>query len=242
MPNKKKFKRILLKLSGEILAGGGQGIDPEVLDTIANEIVAVKNQGVQIGIVIGGGNIFRGLAGAAQGMDRVSADHMGMLATTINCLALQNVLETKNVPVRVLSAIRMDGVAEPFVKRNAVRYLNDGEIVVFAAGTGNPYFTTDTAAALRASEIDADVLLKGTKVDGVYSGDPEKNKDVTLFKELSFIDVIKKQLRVMDTTAVSLCMDNDIPIIVFNFRKQGNLLGIIAGTHTGTIVKGEGLA
>ena len=193
MPNKKKFKRILLKLSGEILAGGGQGIDPEVLDTIANEIVAVKNQGVQIGIVIGGGNIFRGLAGAAQGMDRVSADHMGMLATTINCLALQNVLETKNVPVRVLSAIRMDGVAEPFVKRNAVRYLNDGEIVVFAAGTGNPYFTTDTAAALRASEIDADVLLKGTKVDGVYSGDPEKNKDVTLFKELSFIDVIKKQ-------------------------------------------------
>lgn len=234
-----QYKRVLLKLSGEALMGQqGLGIDPKVVENISFEIQEVSELGVEIGIVIGGGNIFRGLSGSARGMDRVSADYMGMLATVINALALQDYLERNGVFTRVLTAIKMEELAEPFIRRRAIRHLEKGRVVIFAAGTGNPYFTTDTAAALRAVEIEADVILKGTKVDGVYESDPMENKDAKKFDELSYLDVVKRRLRVMDTTAVTLCMDNKLPIIVFNINKSGYLKRVIEGELLGTKIVG----
>lgn len=231
------FKRILLKLSGEALMGEqGYGIDRTILTQIAEEIKDVKSLGVEVAVVIGGGNIFRGLAASAQGMDRVSADHMGMLATVINSLALQDALEKQGLFTRVLSAIKMEQVAEPFIRRRAIRHLEKGRIVIFAAGTGNPYFTTDTAASLRAIEVEADVILKGTRVDGVYDSDPEKNADAFKFDRISYLDVVKKGLNVMDITAVTLCMENKLPIIVFNLKTSGNLKKLILGENVGTRV------
>lgn len=231
------FKRILLKLSGEALMGEqGYGIDRTILTQIAEEIKDVKSLGVEVAVVIGGGNIFRGLAASAQGMDRVSADHMGMLATVINSLALQDALEKQGLFTRVLSAIKMEQVAEPFIRRRAIRHLEKGRIVIFAAGTGNPYFTTDTAASLRAIEVEADVILKGTRVDGVYDSDPEKNADAFKFDRISYLDVVKKGLNVMDITAVTLCMENKLPIIVFNLKTPGNLKKLILGENVGTRV------
>lgn len=233
----RKPQRILLKLSGELLAGeGGQGIDEAILAGLADEIRDVHALGVQIGIVLGGGNIFRGVAGSARGMDRVSADHMGMLATVINALSLQDALEKRGLFTRVLSAIRMDQVAEPWIRRRAVRHLEKGRIVVMAAGTGNPYFTTDTAAVLRAVEIGADVVLKGTKVDGVYSGDPKKDASATFFPRIGYMDILNKDLKVMDATAISLCRDNHLPLIVFNVGVRGNLVRIVNGEAVGTTV------
>ena len=233
-----KPQRILLKLSGELLAGElGHGIDEAILSGLADEIRDVHALGVQIGIVLGGGNIFRGVAGSAKGMDRVSADHMGMLATVINALSLQDALEKRGLFTRVLSAIRMDQVAEPWIRRRAVRHLEKGRIVVMAAGTGNPYFTTDTAAVLRAVEIGADVVLKGTKVDGVYSGDPKKDASATFFPRIGYMDILNKDLKVMDATAISLCRDNRLPLIVFNVGVRGNLVRIVNGEAVGTVVK-----
>ncbi len=233
----RKPQRILLKLSGELLAGeGGQGIDEAILAGLADEVRDVHALGVQIGIVLGGGNIFRGVAGSARGMDRVSADHMGMLATVINALSLQDALEKRGLFTRVLSAIRMDQVAEPWIRRRAVRHLEKGRIVVMAAGTGNPYFTTDTAAVLRAVEIGADVVLKGTKVDGVYSGDPKKDASATFFPRIGYMDILNKDLKVMDATAISLCRDNKLPLIVFNVGVRGNLVRIVNGESVGTTV------
>lgn len=233
----RKPQRILLKLSGELLAGeGGQGIDEAILTGLADEVRDVHALGVQIGIVLGGGNIFRGVAGSARGMDRVSADHMGMLATVINALSLQDALEKRGLFTRVLSAIRMDQVAEPWIRRRAVRHLEKGRIVVMAAGTGNPYFTTDTAAVLRAVEIGADVVLKGTKVDGVYSGDPKKDPSATFFPRIGYMDILNKDLKVMDSTAISLCRDNQLPLIVFNVGVRGNLVRIVNGEAVGTTV------
>lgn len=233
----RKPQRILLKLSGELLAGeGGQGIDEAILAGLADEVRDVHALGVQIGIVLGGGNIFRGVAGSARGMDRVSADHMGMLATVINALSLQDALEKRGLFTRVLSAIRMDQVAEPWIRRRAVRHLEKGRIVVMAAGTGNPYFTTDTAAVLRAVEIGADVVLKGTKVDGVYSGDPKKDPSATFFPRIGYMDILNKDLKVMDSTAISLCRDNHLPLIVFNVGVRGNLVRIVNGEAVGTTV------
>lgn len=233
----RKPQRILLKLSGELLAGeGGQGIDEAILAGLADEVRDVHALGVQIGIVLGGGNIFRGVAGSARGMDRVSADHMGMLATVINALSLQDALEKRGLFTRVLSAIRMDQVAEPWIRRRAVRHLEKGRIVVMAAGTGNPYFTTDTAAVLRAVEIGADVVLKGTKVDGVYSGDPKKDASATFFPRIGYMDILNKDLKVMDATAISLCRDNHLPLIVFNVGVRGNLVRIVNGEAVGTTV------
>lgn len=235
-----KFKRILLKLSGEALMGDkGYGIDHVVLDTITSEVKEVAGLGVEIAIVIGGGNIFRGLSGAARGMERASADYMGMLATVLNALALQNVLENKGIVTRVQSAIEMRELAETYIRRRAVRHLEKGRIVIFAAGTGNPYFTTDTAAALRAMEIGAEVIMKATKVDGVYSADPVKDKTATKFDRLTYIDVLQKDLRVMDATAISLCMDNNLPIIVFNLNVPGNIKKIVMGETIGTLVSGR---
>jgi len=216
----------------------GLGIDPNVVENIAYEIQEVNELGVEIGIVIGGGNIFRGLSGSARGMDRVSADYMGMLATVINALALQDYLERNGVFTRVLTAIKMEELAEPFIRRRAIRHLEKGRVVIFAAGTGNPYFTTDTAAALRAVEIEADVIMKGTKVDGVYESDPMENKNAKKFDELSYLDVVKRRLRVMDSTAVTLCMDNKLPIIVFNLNKSGYLKRVIEGEPLGTKIVG----
>ncbi|RMF70506.1 MAG: UMP kinase [Calditrichaeota bacterium] len=234
-----QFNRILLKLSGEALMGQqGLGIDPGVVANIAVEIKEVAELGVEVGVVIGGGNIFRGLSASARGMDRVSADYMGMLATVINAMALQDYLERNNVFTRVLTAIKMEEVAEPFIRRRAIRHLEKGRIVIFAAGTGNPYFTTDTAAALRAVEIEADVILKGTKVDGVYDADPMTHPDAKKFDELTYLEVVKKRLKVMDSTAVTLCMDNRIPIIVFNLTKKGYLKRIIQGEPLGTKIYG----
>lgn len=234
-----QYKRVLLKLSGEALMGQqGLGIDPNVVENIAYEIQEVNELGVEIGIVIGGGNIFRGLSGSARGMDRVSADYMGMLATVINALALQDYLERNGVFTRVLTAIKMEELAEPFIRRRAIRHLEKGRVVIFAAGTGNPYFTTDTAAALRAVEIEADVIMKGTKVDGVYESDPMENKNAKKFDELSYLDVVKRRLRVMDSTAVTLCMDNKLPIIVFNLNKSGYLKRVIEGEPLGTKIVG----
>ena len=230
-------QRILLKISGELLAGeAGHGIDEEVLSDLADEVRDVHTLGVQIGIVLGGGNIFRGLAGSARGMDRVAADHMGMLATVINSLSLQHFLEKRGLFTRVLSAIQMDQVCEPWIRRRAVRHLEKGRIVVMAAGTGNPYFTTDTAAVLRAIEVGADVVLKGTKVDGVYSGDPKKQPGATFFPRIGYMDILNQDLKVMDSTAISLCRDNRLPLIVFNVGVRGNLVKIVNGEPVGTVV------
>ncbi|HXY62551.1 MAG TPA: UMP kinase [Nitrospirota bacterium] len=235
-----RYKRILLKLSGEALIGEqGYGIDHAVLDAITSEVKEIFDLGVEIAVVIGGGNIFRGLSGAAKGMERASADYMGMLATVLNALALQNILENKGVPTRVQSAIEMRELAETYIRRRAVRHLEKRRIVIFAAGTGNPYFTTDTAAALRAMEIGAEVIMKATKVDGVYSADPMKDKTAVKFDKLTYIDVLQKDLRVMDATAVSLCMDNNLPIIVFNLNVSGNIKRIILGETVGTLVTGR---
>ena len=232
-----KYKRILLKLSGEALMGDRQyGIDPARLDEYADEIKKVHDQGVEIAIVIGGGNIFRGVAGASAGMDRVQGDYMGMLATVINGMALQGALEDQGIKTRLQSAIEMDKVAEPFIKRRAVRHLEKGRVVIFGAGTGNPYFTTDTAATLRAIEIGADVILKGTRVDGIYDSDPEKNADAVKFNSLSYDEVFEKDLKVMDMTAFTLSKENNLPIIVFDMNKDGNLLKVVLGEEVGTLV------
>jgi uridylate kinase len=234
------FTRVLLKLSGESLAGDqGYGIDPKTINDIAREISEVVAQGVQLALVIGGGNIFRGLAASSKGMDRASADYMGMLATMINSLAMQDALEKAGVATRVQSAIAMAEVAEPYIRRRAMRHLEKGRVVIFGAGTGNPYFTTDTAASLRAMEINAQVILKGTKVDGVYTADPKKDPDAVKLPELTYIDVLKKGLQVMDATAISLCMDNKLPIIVFDLTVEGNIKKVIGGEAIGTIVQGE---
>ena len=232
-----KYKRILLKLSGEALMGERQyGIDPKRLAEYANEIKQITNEGVEVAIVIGGGNIFRGVAGASKGMDRVQADHMGMLATVINGLALQSALEDAEIPTRLQSAIKINEVAEPFIKRRAIRHLEKGRVVIFGGGTGNPYFTTDSAAVLRAIEINADVILKGTRVDGIYTADPEKDSQATKFDFITFDDVLRKGLKVMDTTAFTLSQENELPIIVFDMNKTGNLLKVISGEPIGTKV------
>jgi uridylate kinase len=232
-----KYKRILLKLSGEALSGDtGHGISPDVLNSISAEVKELVSMGVEIAIVIGGGNIHRGVAGATVGMDRTTSDHMGMLATVINSLALQDNLERAGVLTRVLSAIEMQQVAEPYIRRRAIRHLEKKRVVIFAAGTGNPYFTTDTAAALRANEIDADVIMKATKVDGMYNKDPMKHKDAVKIDKLKFIDVLNQGIKVMDSTAISLCMDNEIDILVFNMFEKGNIKRAVMGEKTGTIV------
>ncbi|HEX6587530.1 MAG TPA: UMP kinase [Longimicrobiales bacterium] len=232
-----KYKRVLLKLSGEALAGGaGFGIDAEVVNRLTDQVRRVHEMGVAVGLVIGGGNIVRGTQASAKGMDRVSADYMGMLATIINSLALQDLLEKKGVDTRVLTAIRMEQVAEPYIRRRAVRHLEKGRVVIFAGGTGNPYFSTDTAAALRAIEIHADVLIKATKVDGVYSADPNRVADAEFYRELTFQDVVARELAVMDTAAVSLCRDNRLPIIVLNIEKQGAIAAALRGESVGTLV------
>ncbi len=234
-----KYNRVLLKLSGEALMGDNDfGIDPNRIAEYAEEIKAVSEKGVQVGIVIGGGNIFRGISGASQGMDRVQADHMGMLATVINGLALQGALESAGVKTRLQSAIEMDKMAEPFIRRRAIRHLEKGRVVIFSAGTGNPYFTTDTGATLRAVEIQADVILKGTRVDGIYTSDPEKDESATKFKELSFKEVYDRGLNVMDMTAFTLSRENDLPIIVFDMNTKGNLMKVVEGADgIGTLVK-----
>ncbi len=237
---KSPYKRIMLKLSGEALMGGQQyGIDLAVLDTIASEIKDIYGLGIEIAIVIGGGTTLRGLAASAQGMERASADYMGMLATVLNALALQNALENRGVVTRVQSAIEMRELAEPYIRRKAVRHLEKKRVVIFAAGTGNPYFTTDTAAALRAMEIGAEVIMKATKVDGVYSADPVKDPAATKFDRLTYIEVLQKDLRVMDATAISLCMDNNLPIIVFDLNTAGNINRIVRGESVGTLVAGR---
>jgi uridylate kinase len=236
---KSKFNRVLLKLSGEALMGDKSfGIDQKVVQYIANELKGISTLDVQVAIVIGGGNIFRGLEASAEGMERTSADYMGMLATVLNALALQDALEKNGMPTRVLSAIEMQELAEPYIRRRAIRHLEKKRLVIFAAGTGNPYFTTDTAAALRSVEIGADVILKATKVDGVYDSDPLKKPDARKFSTISYINVLKKGLKVMDSTAISLCMDNNLPIIVFNLMKKNNIRKTLEGKKTGTIVKG----
>jgi uridylate kinase len=237
--SKPVFKRVMLKLSGEALQGRlGYGIDYEVTASIARQIKEVKSLGVDVAIVIGGGNIFRGAHGSSAGIDRVNADYMGMLATVINGLALQDALEKNGVFTRVQTAIAMQQLAEPFIRRRAIRHLEKGRVVIFVGGTGNPYFTTDTTAALRAIEIGADVILKATKVDGVYSSDPVKNKKARKYDTLRYLDVLKKGLKVMDATATSLCMDNKLPIIVFDLLKSGNIKRVITGEKIGTVVKG----
>lgn len=235
---KKKKKRIVLKISGEALDGSkGSGIDPDVLDSIAKQIKEVKKVGIEIALVVGGGNIFRGVKEATtRGMDRTQADYMGMLATVINGLALQDALERQGVHTRVMTAIAMHELAEPYIKRRATRHLEKGRVVIFVAGTGNPYFTTDTAAALRATEIGASIIFKATKVDGVYDKDPVKHKDAKIFKKMAYMDVLKKKLKVMDATAVSLCMDNNMPIRVFNLNKKGNMLKAITKASVGTLI------
>ena len=232
-----KYKRILLKLSGEALMGDKQyGIDPKRLAEYADEIKQIHDLGVEIAIVIGGGNIFRGVSAASNGMDRVQADYMGMLATIINGMALQSALEEKGMLTRLQTALKIEAIAEPYIKRRAVRHLEKNRIVIFGAGTGNPYFTTDTAAVLRGVEINADVILKGTRVDGIYSEDPEKNKNAIKFDTISFDDVLKKGLNVMDTTAFTLSQENKLPIIVFDMNKEGNLFKICSGENVGTVV------
>ena len=235
-----RFNRILLKLSGEALMGEGQfGIDPATTSRIAEEIKAAREAGHEVCIVVGGGNIFRGLAAAAQGFDRTSADYMGMLATVMNALAMQNALERVGVDTRVQSAIPMASVSEPYIRRRAVRHMEKGRVVIFAAGTGNPFFTTDTAAALRAAEMTCDALFKGTSVDGVYDADPKKVKGARRYQSLGFNRVLADDLKVMDASAVALCRDNDIPIVVFNIREQGNLARVLSGEGTATIVRNE---
>jgi uridylate kinase len=234
-----RYKRVILKISGEVLTGEGDyGIDPEMIEQIAQEVKEVKNLGIDVAIVIGGGNIFRGMAASTRGMDRASADYMGMLATVINGLAFQDALEKIDVDTRVQTAIEMREIAEPYIRRRAIRHLEKGRVVIFVAGTGNPYFTTDTTASLRAMEIGAEVILKGTKVDGIYDTDPLLNKQARKYEELTYFEVLKKQLKVMDATAISLCMDYRIPIIVFNLRKRGNIKRVILGERIGTKVRG----
>lgn len=233
-----KYKRILLKLSGESLMGKkGFGIDPEVLDFFADEIISIHKLGVEIGVVIGGGNIFRGLNASDQGIGRVTGDQMGMLATVINSLALQNSIEKKGTYSRLMSSLKMDEIAEPYIRRRAIRHLEKGRIVIFGAGTGHPYFSTDTAASLRAVEMEADVIIKGTRVDGVFNADPEKVPGALKFDSISYIDILKKNLRVMDLTAISLCQENKLPLVVFNMDKPGNLLALIKGENVGTVVQ-----
>jgi uridylate kinase len=237
MKNKLKYKRILLKLSGESLMGKkGHGIDPEVLNFFSREVKKIRELNVEVGIVIGGGNIYRGLNASDQGIDRVTGDQMGMLATLINSLALQNALENHGMFTRLMSAIKMEEIAEPYIRRRAIRHLEKGRIVIFGAGTGHPYFSTDTAASLRAVEIEADAIIKGTRVDGVFDSDPEKNPEATQFEAISYIDVLKKNLRVMDLTAISLCQENNLPLIVFNMDKEDNLLKLVLGENVGTKV------
>lgn len=236
-PRKQTYKRILLKLSGEALAGqAGYGIDTDVLKILASEIKVIHESEIQIGIVIGGGNIFRGIKGATQGMDRASADYMGMLATVLNCLALQDALEHEGVHTRVQSAIEMQALAEPYIRRRAIRHLEKNRVVIFAGGTGNPYFTTDTTAALRAMEIGAEVVLKATRVDGIYDSDPKLTPTAKRFNEVSYIEVLQRGLKVMDSTAISLCMDNQLPIIVFDLSQKGALQQITQGKAVGTLV------
>jgi uridylate kinase len=236
-PETPVYKRALLKLSGEALMGEQQfGVDPAVATRIAMDVGEIQKLGVETAIVIGGGNIFRGLAASARGMDRATADYMGMLATVINALALQDALEQHGIVTRVVTAIEMRAVAEPFIRRRAIRHLEKGRVVIFAAGTGSPYFTTDTAAALRAMEIKADVILKGTKVDGIYTADPMVDPHATKYSKISYLQVLERQLKVMDATAISLCMDNKLPIVVFNLRKPGNIRRVILGDPIGTTV------
>lgn len=235
-----KYKRILLKLSGEALSGTAEGgISPEVLDTIGDEIVRVYNLGVEVALVIGGGNIHRGVAGATKGMDRTTSDHMGMLATLINSLALQDALERKGLKTRVLTAIEMKEIAEPYIRRRAVRHLEKKRVIIFAAGTGNPYFTTDTAASLRANEIDADIIMKATKVDGIYDKDPMIHNDAIKYDQLKYIDVLNQGIKVMDSTAISLCMDNEIDILVFNMFEKGAIEAAVTGKKIGTLVSNQ---
>ncbi|RNA65357.1 UMP kinase [Prosthecochloris sp. ZM_2] len=232
-----KYRRILLKLSGESLAGAeGYGIDAKMLDRYAEEIKRALELGAEIALVIGGGNIFRGVSAAAENMDRVQADHMGMLATVINALAFQDALERKGIYTRLMSAIKMEQVAEPFIRRRAIRHLEKGRVVIFGAGTGNPYFTTDTAASLRAVEIEADVIIKGTRVDGVYDSDPEKNPAAEMFSNISYLDVLRQNLRVMDLTAITLCRENQLPIVVMNMNRDHNFTRLLNGESVGTLV------
>jgi uridylate kinase len=234
-----KYKRILLKLSGEILGGEkGMGIEASIINALVSQIREVNQLGVEVGVVIGGGNIFRGVQAGSQGLDRVTGDYMGMLATSINALALQDRLEAQGVHTRVLSAIEMKEISEPYIKRRATRHLEKGRVVIFACGTGNPFFTTDTAASLRAMEVGAEILLKGTKVDAVYDSDPVKNPKAKPFDKISFMDVLQKGLKVMDAAAISLCMENSLPIVVFNVGVEGNLKRIVFGESVGTLVEG----
>ncbi len=233
-----KYDRVLLKLSGEALAGDqGYGIDPKVVDRLSEEIAEIVRDGVQLAVVVGGGNIFRGLAGSAEGMDRAQADYIGMLATVMNALALQDSFERHGVFSRVQSAINMQEVSEPYIRRRALRHLEKGRVVILAAGTGNPYFTTDTTAALRACELDVDCLMKATKVDGVYDSDPAKNPEAKRFDRITYMDMLNRGLNVMDATATSLCMDNDVPMIVFDLTKQGNIQAALKGADVGTVVE-----
>lgn len=234
---KLKYKRVLLKLSGESLMGDkGFGIDHKVLDFFSTEVKKVHDAGVQLGIVIGGGNIYRGLSANDQGIDRVTGDQMGMLATMINSLALQNAIEHKEIHTRLLSALHMEQIAEPYIRRRALRHLEKGRVIIFGAGTGHPYFSTDTAASLRAVEIGADAIIKGTRVDGVYDSDPEKNSNAFKFDKITYLDILKKNLRVMDLTAVSLCQENNLPLVVFNMNEADNLLKLVTGQNVGTVV------
>ena len=239
-PAEPKYRKVLLKLSGEALQGDqGYGISADTLETISNEIAEVSKLDIEIAIVIGGGNIFRGVAGAAKGIDRSTGDYMGMLATVMNALALQDSLEKKGVHTRVQTALNIEQVAEPYIRRRAVRHLEKGRVVIFGAGTGNPFFTTDTAATLRALEIGADLILKATKVDGVYDKDPLQHKDAVKFKKLTYMEVLKKELKIMDATAISLCMQGNIPIIVFDLFESGNIKNVIMGGEIGTIVRSD---
>ncbi|MBG77827.1 MAG: UMP kinase [Alphaproteobacteria bacterium] len=232
-----KFKRVMLKMSGEVLMGDNEfGLDPQTVKRVANDIKEVIDQGVEVCVVVGAGNIFRGVSGAAEGMDRTTADYMGMLGICINALALQNALETMGVHTRVQSAIPMDTVCEPYIRRKAMRHMEKGRVVIFAAGTGNPYFTTDTAGTLRASEMDCDAIFKGTKVDGVYDSDPQKNPDAKRFEKISFMDVLTKDLKVMDATAISLARENNIPIVIFSVREPGNFAKVVKGEGRCTVV------
>lgn len=236
-----KYQRVLLKISGELLAGDqGYGIHPKVLDDVSNEIGSVVALGVEVAVVIGGGNIFRGIAASANGMERASADYMGMLATILNALALQNALERKNITTRVQSAIEMRQLAEGYIRRRAIRHLEKKRVVIFAGGTGNPYFSTDTAAVLRAMEIGAEVVMKGTKVDGIYEADPVTHPTAKKFSELPFLSILNQNLQVMDSTAITLCMDNKLPLIVFNLKESGNLLRVVQGDKIGTLVTTTG--
>jgi len=235
-----KYKRVLLKLSGESLMGSkGFGIDNKVIEFFAHELKKIHDAGVELGLVIGGGNIYRGLSAGSQGIDRATGDYMGMLATMINSLALQNEIEKNGIPSRLMSAIKMESIAEPYIRRRAIRHLEKGRIVILGAGTGHPYFSTDTAASLRAVEIGADVIIKGTRVDGVFDSDPEKNPDAIKYDSITYLDILKKNLKIMDLTAVSLCQENDLPMIVFNMDVPDNLLKLVKGENVGTIVNNK---